>query len=942
MSKKSLYFPFSLIILVLMCMGTLYSQVGQTGSIRGTVTADDGQSLPAVTVTIRSPALVLPKRVTVTNVNGQYRFHSLAPGIYQITFSLEGFNTIVRKGIRVNANSTVTVGVGMQLKTIEEQVEVRGKAPTVDRQSTAMNTSMSTEFLKSIPTSRSLNALVNLTPGVNGGVSMGAGARDNNYNMDGVNTNDPETGTNAASFNIDIIEEVSVQTGGISAEHAGGSGAVINVITKSGGNRVSGSLTVYYTNEDLLGDNTGDFPDLSEPSGNKFEVEPGFTLGGPVIKDKLWFFTSLNFYKSESRIPNFPALSDEEVFQPTTSVTPYGKLTFAPDERNKFQATFSFDARKVGYSNAVWWRDIDATTDFKQKTTTAAFHWNHIFGNNFYTNFSVAYFKRKLDWINNGDGTSYWDAVNEVQYGSNGMDDLNDRQRLQFNMDGTLFIDNLAGTHEAKFGVQFQKAFWIREINVYGPDDGHGQHLGWVDIFDGNWRDRYYWADFLSRVDLQKIGFFFNDTWNIGKHLTLTIGLRYDIDSTIFPKSTDTSEMSAPSGDFGYIGSPGDTWNMVVEKRITAYTWNNFSPRFGLIYDIGANGKTLLKATYARYTASNYSFYAAYLNPVNWVGYADGIDPGGNVYALWWTRVPGTSTVAGYKDHKLKAPISHEVSVSVERELFEDWSLSLRYTRRWDRNLIETADASQLDLDALLDDGEYVWTNWTPHTFADPVTGNNLTAWSQNGYVSSRNHIINPPDAKRDYNGLEITLKKRFSRGWQLQASYVNNNSKGLMSNSFSTFDAISTFYNDPNAHENAYGQLPLERRHEFKLSGLMRGPFGFNISGKVRYLSGYPYSRSVNPRDLGVSAVRQGTWIFAEPRGSYNMDDLFLVDLRLEKQFKFGKTISFNLFAEVFNLLNGDAVTSLETNDASWTEFQKVYGLQFPRYFRFGARIDF
>jgi len=97
-----------------------------------------------------------------------------------------------------------------------------------------------------------------------------------------------------------------------------------------------------------------------------------------------------------------------------------------------------------------------------------------------------------------------------------------------------------------------------------------------------------------------------------------------------------------------------------------------------------------------------------------------------------------------------------------------------------------------------------------------------------------------------------------------------------------------------------------------------------------------------VNPRDLGVTGVRWSTWIFAEPRGSYHYDDRFLVDLRLEKRFKFGETFAISAFCDVFNLLNGDANSSIETNDASWTEFQEVYGLQFPRYFRFGARIEF
>ncbi|MCX6565047.1 MAG: TonB-dependent receptor [Candidatus Aminicenantes bacterium] len=930
-------------LLSICIVGLAFSQVGLTGNIRGTVTlSPDETVLPGVSVILKSPALVLKQLETVTNESGAYRLHSLPPGLYEITFEMAGMDTVVRREISVSADVTVTLDVKMRPATLETSIVVEANAPILDQQTTAVNTVLSAEFIRAIPTQRNLDSMMNMAPGVNGNVSMGAGARDNNYNMDGVNTNDPETGTNAAAFNIDIAEEISVLTGGVRAEHVGGAGAVINVITKSGGNAFSGTLTGYYTNDKLLGDNTKKYPDLAKPTGNKFEIEPGFTLGGPILKDKLWFFTSLNYYKNEERIAGFPALSATEILQPQTRLTPYVKLTFASNQKNRFQATFSYDAGKTNYSDAVWWRTAEATSNLEEKTTAVALHWNHTFNSSFYTNFSVAYFKVKLDWVNNGQGTSYWDAANEVQYGSEGQDDLNDRQRFQADVDGTLFKDDFLGSHEIKFGVQFQRAFWIREINVYGQDDGYGQHLGWVDIYPGNWRDRYWWADFLSRVDVQKIGFFFSDAWAPIKRLTLSLGLRYDLDSTIFPKSTDTSQMSAPSGDFGYIGSPGDTWNMIVPETITAYSWKNFSPRLGLIFDVTNDGKTFLKANYARYTAPNYSFYAAYLNPVNWVGYCDGIDPDGNVYALWWTRVPGTNTRAGYKDHKLEAPRSDEFSVGLEREIFDDWSVMLRYTRRWDRKLIETADASQLDLDELMNSGRYIWTNWTPYTFTDPRTGKQLTAWSQNAYRASQNYIINPPDAKRDYKGFEISLKKRFSHGWELLSSYVYNDSRGMMDNYFSVYDSISPFYNDPNAHENAYGHLPAETRHEFKLFGLINGPLGINVSGSFRYLSGNPYTRRVNPRDLGVAAVRSSTWVFAEPRGSSRLNNRFLVDLRLEKRFQMSNSIAISAFCDIFNLLNDDAIDSIQTDDASWTTYNEVFGLEFPRYFRLGARIEF
>jgi hypothetical protein len=692
-----------------------------------------------------------------------------------------------------------------------------------------------------------------------------------------------------------------------------------------------------------LGDNTGKYQDFGpEPSGHVSQIEPGFTLGGALIKDKLWFFTSLSYQNTKDQVAGFPAGSTTEIDIPSNSLNPYVKLTFQPSQKDKIVGTFNYFKYQNDYDNAVYWRNEDATASRKESTVTAQVNWNHSFKGGFYTNLQVGYFMRKLDWLNNGaDATYIWNSLTDIASQSNGWDDINDRPRFQANLDGTFYIDDFLGSHELKAGVQYQKAGWTRYVNVYGDDDGYGLFNGWTMIYSGG-VDKEYWADFESKINIQKIGLFVNDTWNIAKNVTLTLGLRFDIDSTIFPKNSGSDKNSAATGDFGYIGVPSDTWNMVVDQTTTAYTWKNLSPRFGLIWDLTRDGKTLFKTNFSRYNASNFSFYAAYLNPVNWVGYRVWIPDGSPTWTwLYWTRVPGTNTEAGYKDHELKAPVSTSFSIGIEREIIEDLTVSARYIQRWDRNLIETADASQLDLDELLDNGNYVWTNWTPHTFTDPVTGEEITAWSQNTYVPSQNHIINPPDAKRDYWGIELKLKKVFSHGWSMNLSYMYNNSKGLMNNYFSTFDSISQFYNNPNAHENAYGRLPMERRHEIKLTGFWQGPLGIKIGGVVEYLTGYPYTRVIYPADLGVP-VSGSTTVFAEERGSYNYEDVFNIDLRLEKEFVFKNKFSLSIFLDIFNLLNADTVIDVVETDRPTLVFGEPRGLVLPRFVRFGVRFEF
>jgi hypothetical protein len=252
-----------------------FAQIGQTGTINGTVTDPDGVTLPGITVILKGPALVLPQMTTVTNANGVYRFMGLNPGTYELTFMLEGMNTLVRKGIVVRVGKISTVDVGMTLKSLEESIVVSGKAPTVDRQRTTGVASLDIEILKMVPTrNRDAMDYFNLTPGVTGDTAHGSGVMDNSYNLDGVNMGDPATGTDYVSFGMDIMEEIAVQTGGISAEFGSVKGAVMNVVTKSGGNKFSGSASFYYDHESLQSENTEgtDLYDPDNPEKNRAEV----------------------------------------------------------------------------------------------------------------------------------------------------------------------------------------------------------------------------------------------------------------------------------------------------------------------------------------------------------------------------------------------------------------------------------------------------------------------------------------------------------------------------------------------------------------------------------------------------------------------------------------------------------------------------------------------
>lgn len=318
MYKKTLL----LCALMLFIASLSFGQAGTTGSINGTITDPDGGLLPGITVILKSPALVVEQMTTVSNANGSYRFHNLTPGTYELTYMLDGMNTLNRRGVVVSIGNTVTVDIGMSFRTQEETVIVEGKAPTIDRQKTSNSTNMDMEFLKSIPSGRSISDYFNMSPGVTGDMAHGSADIANSYNLDGVNLGDGATGTSGVSFGIDIMEEMSVTTGGLSAEYGSVQGAVVNVVSKSGGNKFSGSASFYLDHESLQSDNTKGTGLEGRKVGAKIQYEPVLTLGGPIIKNKLWFFANASLKMRESYEAGFPYDKESETPSMSNSFIP--------------------------------------------------------------------------------------------------------------------------------------------------------------------------------------------------------------------------------------------------------------------------------------------------------------------------------------------------------------------------------------------------------------------------------------------------------------------------------------------------------------------------------------------------------------------------------------------------------------------------------------------
>lgn len=931
---------------ILLFAGLAFAQSTQTGNIVGRVLSPEGEGLPGVSVTLTSPAMIIPSLSTVTGEKGAFRFMALAPGDYQITFELSGMKTVIRKGFKVEVARTATIDITMEMKTLEENITVIGQSPTVDKQRTTRPANLDKMFLQSLPAQRQLGTYVNMAPGVTNDSAYGSSTMDNSYLLDGVNLVDAATGTQSVNFGLDIMEEISIAAGGLPAEYGSVRGAMINVVTKSGGNKFSGSGSFYFNQEKLKSVNTHGTPLAGSKSGNKMEIEPVLTLGGPIIKDKLWFFLNASFDQTEAFVAGYPAgvtPGNEKPFK-TMLPYPYFKLSFQPGANDKFMLSYNYSDRITDDRGASKFSSESVTILQTSPAHVFNVQWTKFFGNNFFANMRYGMVLYQLLLNAKGSEAQHYDNNTQISTGNAWRNhDLYTRNRFQFNADATAFIDNLAGTHELKFGGEIQYAHTTWDIH------------GVSDPVTGGCYNSFYGTDYYSALILKGGGFnridnvvdyagFVQDNWAITRNLNLSLGLRLEYNSVVYPAQNTTE------GDIIFLGK---TYNRSIPEAKTMYSWLNLAPRVGLIYDLFSDGKTLFKASWSRYILPNQVGWINLAHPNGWFGYYQYLNPDGSPIegkvSLWATpggaNNPG-GAVIGYKDYDLKAGYTDELAIGVERELFPDFSIGARYIRKWDRNQPNLVDAAQLDIDKLLSTGELDWSkNWTSKTVVDPYNGQTLTYYEKINLTAQELHIVNPPGLNRDYDGFELTVNKRYSKGWALNLSYVYAKSRGLLTTTRtdeSLGGAVGGFFQSPNAHTNALGTLPLERRHQVKVEGLVKGPFGINLSGFFRYLSGLPVTRTVSNNYLGLS-LKQNVTIYAEERGHTYLPPVVQLDLRLEKALRI-RPLNIAVFADCFNLFNRGVATGIWTNSSNLTTYKylQMTAINDPRIFQLGARIEF
>ena len=636
----------------------------QASGIAGIVKDASGAVLPGVTVEAASPALIEKVRTVVTDGEGRYNIVDLRPGTYTVTFSLQGFNTLRREGIALTGGFTATVNADLQVGSLQETITVSGEAPLVDTSNVRRQTVASSELLDMLPTStRSIYTLVTLTPGFTGVADVGGryvseagtfhGKRGTKVSFDGMGMEN-SSGNSSYQLNAAVVEEMALQTSGISAE-VNADGPVMNVIPKEGGNTFKFTLSGLYTDHHLESNNlTGALRDRGVTAVNKTVkiFDEAASLGGPIKKDKLWFFGALRSWGMARQMAGVywnktqgTALTPPGAERVVVLWTPWtdrpldrtsgrwewydstlGRVTWQASPRHKVNVIFDKqEACNCGSTSAGSMQETQNGYRFDPNVFSQV-TWNSPVTNKLLleAGVGVSISQWNTFWMPGvqRDHVNITDQGLGIVYGAGttyrGDPNHTDRYAQRASM------SYITGSHAFKTGVQIEELV----TNMYFFSNGNVNYTFRNGVpVSITQRTTPYLETEEARPEL---GVYAQDQWTVHRW-TLNLGLRFDYFRGYVPAQ------DLPGSPYTNAW-PGverlNTW--VGERHFAEVTgvpsWKDLNPRLGAAYDLFGDGRTALKLSLGRYVAKTNVDVPNTLNPIN---------TSGNSSARSWTDANG-------------------------------------------------------------------------------------------------------------------------------------------------------------------------------------------------------------------------------------------------------------------------------------------------------------
>ncbi|NIM59718.1 MAG: TonB-dependent receptor [Candidatus Aminicenantes bacterium] len=991
----------------------LCAQGSLTGALNGKVLDNEGNALPGVTVTVEGPAL-LGKVAYVTTEAGTFRFPALAPGSgYQLTLELPGFNTIVRKGLIVSVGKSTSVTVKMAMATLEEEITVVGESPTVDVKSSKTAVNFSKSFIYNIPMARDLYDVLNSIPGsLSEGVTYrrtsyiaGGTVRGNQYSLDGVTINDPVVMYPMTNINIDVYEEVEFGLGGHSAEVGIADGGFVNIVTRSGGNEFHGAATAEYYNEDmqksLLSEEDLIAVGLTKPAGWNTWQDFSLSVGGPIIKDRVWFFTNGRFFKWERDFNHIiwddTIAAGERVYTldsaPHDEYDVFGKITLQLAPNIRLMTTYNLAIiDEFFYTNRIGSNlDITSTTRWDHETGhTISSQLNWVFSQNLFIDARLGYIASDFPLPYSEHAISnapqLYDRYFRIYRNNPRFEETYLRHRFNPSVVATIFQDDLFGaSHEIKIGAEYEYTDgnwdWWRENPwlIYTYQGGPSYPTA-----TEPYRYRLYnricgpsEGTTVEEESMRHYGFFIQDSVTIKERLTLNLGVRYDTSTGRF----DDQHHTATADPYGVLplliaADPTtvyDDWDIAAEKVLT---WSHISPRIGFSYDVFGDGKTSIRGSWSRYNEYLMIQYFSLANPMypnsgGWYWYDDDndfvVETTDRFSMRYLPTDPRVYQLEDEIDTDASAPYTDEFTFGIEREMARDFSMGLVFTYKRKTNIFEDVNDFGLGKDLAWQGYRPNSPYWEKFEFNDPGddgefgTGDDKTSYLYARLAAAPDihyFLTNVDGAYRKYWALQLLFNKRMSNRWQLLGSITWSKAWGNIGGSYGLSYGASGTFDTPNSFVYEHGRLNYDRPINVKLQSTVILPLDIVLSGYLNHRSGSPWRRDVTvyiPDDPKYWDPGEAIGVPTELNGTRRNAPVTTLDLRIEKRFPIGDFGTIGGYVDIINALgrsgysiSGDPGGYVDYSDpanptfTNWGTYGDVTGAYGNRVFKVSLRFTF
>ncbi len=886
------------------------AEAAESGAIRGHVVDDGGLDVPGAVITLSGPGIAGELSVTADE-NGDFRFLSVPVGTHDFRAAMGGL-TPIRRVVTVRLDETATVPVTLKVAGMEE-VLVEETLPVIDTTRSAVSTELSNETLAHLPVGRSFQDAVNMLPGISGRVDTetggpgsgnpsvrGEGQSGNNYLVDGISTRDPATKTFGANVNFDAIEDIQVYTDGAPAEFGQATGMMVNVVTKDGGDEHHGSAIYTLTTDFSPGKyDIADLDKHEEVATKKRDIMVNtlsLTAGGPVIKETLWYFVAVD------------AGRDTTAYEGTSAAAPYlgqsiggfAKLTWfaAPGVVLRYQFNGELSGSENDETSPQVLPEAQSRSNSDDQSHLLRLSWAPGETTLVDTEFLVSNGHSNSVPMSGETDTPPILNLETSEYGSNyNSEDLNERQRLGGTLKVTHLVDNVLGSHKLKVGMEAWRLYESRKL-IYS---------GWTsytsDASQGLPCTAPLYADCVDKVEYSaagKLGHegllyaqFIQDDWSPVDPLTLNLGVRLD------------HETLYESGG-----------SVVLDQWMPA-------PRLGAAWDATGDSKTLVSVNAGRYfdvAGNTFASWGDSKSANGFTYYTFDADTGG--YVKEYTQSPeplifcndyslgaldeATRKGAGKAcNGSLRPYHMDKLVLGVEREVIPLLAVGVRGI------LSQTVD--------LPEDINYDDVNWV---------------------------ITNPPNKRRDYWGVELTVERKFDDAWQVLASYTYSESTGTHpgqdevatgSDFGSAGNDVGVWGDDVNDQktrreyfeggQGAYldgqaglgtqsddagysGYLPYHSFHSAKINGSYTAPWGTTVGVVYEFDSGHAWQKR------GYLDNYQDYSAFPEGRGTRFMPAAHYIDMRLAQELSFGDRYSAELAINVYNVADFSTAITYDEND--------------------------